>query len=96
MSSGNQFKKLYNFDESFFEDIDNEEKAYILGFISADGSISKNELSIRLQIKDIDILYKIKNIMKSEHPVYEYDAKITKYDYNKILCLKCLEKELNK
>ena len=81
MSSGNQFKKLYNFDESFFNEIDSEDKAYILGFISADGSISRNQLRIRLQIKDIDILYKIKEKMKSSHPIIEYNAKIKEKCY---------------
>ena len=28
--------------------------------------------------------------------VNDYDAKITKYDYGKILCLECLKKEITK
>lgn len=51
-----------NIDEDYFENIDTEQKAYILGFIFADGYIESNERTITLNIskKDIDVLYKIK------------------------------------
>lgn len=46
-------------DESFFDYIDNEEKAYWLGFVYADGYITTgNNLGITLSNKDIDHLYK--------------------------------------
>lgn len=53
----------------FFEKIDTEEKAYILGFVYADGCISKNTFSIKLSIKDEDFLINIKNTLKSEHKI---------------------------
>jgi hypothetical protein len=34
------YNKKYNFNENYFEKIDTEEKAYWLGFITADGSIN--------------------------------------------------------
>lgn len=55
-----------NFDEYFFHNIDNEYKAYWLGFIYADGCILQNKkwrqnrLQIGLSIADIDHLYKFK------------------------------------
>ena len=53
-------------DFTFFDIIDSEEKAYILGFFAADGHISKYEFKIALASKDIDILEKIKTSMKSD------------------------------
>jgi hypothetical protein len=47
------------FNEWFFEKINSSEKAYWLGFISADGSIDKKRLTLRIGLssKDKDILY---------------------------------------
>lgn len=54
--------RLPRIDEHFFDAIDTEEKAYILGFICADGCIDTNNrnITIAISIKDIDILEKIK------------------------------------
>lgn len=60
-------KRISNFDTSYFKVIDNEYKAYILGFIFADGYIETNgrTLTFNINKKDIDILNKIKKCMKS-------------------------------
>ena len=60
-------KRLYSVDDDFFETINTIEKAYILGFIIADGhnNISKNLLSIQLHPQDTDILEKINTAMGS-------------------------------
>ena len=61
--------RKHDFDQKFFEKIDTEEKAYILGFIYADGCNSLHPttgcLSIAQMEKDVDILEKIKLAMKS-------------------------------
>lgn len=86
--------KTYQIDDSYFENIDNQHKAYILGFIYADGSISKsNTLSFGLHKKDVEILEFIKKELKSEHPI-----KINKnYAHFRITCKKLGEdlKKLN-
>ena len=43
-------EKIANVDESFFDVIDTEEKAYILGFIFADGYIDAEEKNLCLNI----------------------------------------------
>ena len=48
------------FDYCFFDNIDSEEKAYILGFLYADGHVSDKEIKISIKDIDIDILEKIK------------------------------------
>ena len=60
----------YTVDVRFFDSIDTEEKAYIIGFILADGHISKQgSLIITLHKRDIDILEKIRVAMKSDYPI---------------------------
>lgn len=49
--------------ESFFSKIDTESKAYILGFIWADGHVRHKEINIQLSAKDCDILEKIRDII---------------------------------
>jgi len=55
-------------DESYFETIDTEEKAYFLGFLAADGSnfTPKNKISITLNSKDKEILKKFKIALKAD------------------------------
>lgn len=52
--------RKYSLNENYFKVINSENKAYVLGFIYADGSVYKNYLSIRLASKDIEILEIIK------------------------------------
>lgn len=52
--------RKYNLDESFFTKIDNEEKAYWLGFLSGDGTIVGHRVKLRLAIKDSAHLKKFK------------------------------------
>lgn len=60
----------YHVDSEFFDTINTEEKAYVLGFILADGHISKrNALMFGLKSDDIDVLYKIRAAMKSTHNI---------------------------
>lgn len=82
---GTHIKKLdlttnrnkHKFNENFFEVIDTEEKAYWLGFILADGSIDdiRNRISIGLAHEDEQHLYKFKQSLQAENPIYFYYAK---------------------
>jgi len=57
--------------ETYFDNIDSEEKAYWLGFIVADGNLSRNEtvMQINLSGKDISHLEKLGSILRQ--PVKE-------------------------
>ena len=61
-------------DQYYFANIDNEEKAYMLGFICADGYIDTCEKSLCFGInkKDVEILYRFKDMLNS-------NAKLTKH-----------------
>lgn len=68
--------KKYRYYDDIFETIDNEEKAYWLGFLYADGYVrerrSSSELRLKLSIKDIDHLLKFKLfISPDEIPVVD-------------------------
>lgn len=67
--TGKITKKKHHVDDSFFKVIDTEEKAYILGFLCADGHITHTEIQIEVAEKDVDILYKIRKALKSDHPI---------------------------
>lgn len=55
-------------DETVFDDINTEEKAYWLGFLYADGNISSvgNRLEMNLSSKDLDHMLKFKRFLKLE------------------------------
>jgi len=64
----------YNVDESFFDVIDSEQKAYILGLLFADGcnDIKKKggaTVSLSLNEKDEDIILQIKDILSFAGPI---------------------------
>lgn len=62
--------RKYTYDENFFEKIDTDSKAWILGWIASDGSISKsNKLDITIDKIDIDVLNTIKNILDTNIPI---------------------------
>lgn len=67
-------KHKYHINEQFFETIDTEEKAYILGLFASDGNISKSTTNIKLELKytDVDILEKIKKAMNYNFNLIHY------------------------
>lgn len=69
--TGKTGKRIYSVNEDFFKCINSEEKAYILGFICADGHIDRDRLVITVSIKDVDILEKIRGALYSNHPIKE-------------------------
>lgn len=58
--------RKFNVDDGYFDNIDNQNKAYILGLLYADGCNYENNgiIKIDLQTDDEDILIKIKNEIK--------------------------------
>jgi hypothetical protein len=66
-----RYKNSLPIDETFFQTIDSEEKAYFLGLLSADGFVDRNGrvFKINLQARDEHILRDMKEAMKSGHPI---------------------------
>lgn len=82
-------------DQTFFDLIDTEAKAYWLGFITADGAIqiSRNvsTLVIGLSTEDSQHLYKFKAALQSEHPVKFGKSKDHDITYIQIACKRLVE-----
>lgn len=59
------------FDNTVFDVIDTEEKAYWLGFLYADGNVSStiNNVELSLSINDINHLEKYRQFLKNQPPV---------------------------
>lgn len=83
--------RVLHFNENFFENIDNEEKAYWLGFIFADGSVNEKSysLEIELSIIDKDHLVKFAKSLK-------YEGKIRNSRKNKACRMRVHSKHLTK
>lgn len=68
-------QRKYSLNESYFERIDSKEKAYILGFIAADGCVSKKRgnsgrtLSINIKPEDYNVLDFIKKELGSDKEI---------------------------
>lgn len=71
----------YSLNENYFENIDSNNKAYVLGFIYADGSVSNRYLSIGLSAKDVEILYFIKNELNYGGEIYNHHKKMNDKEY---------------
>ena len=75
-------KRFYTLDESCFEVIDSEEKAYFLGLLFADGCNRSNYMiSITLQKQDKIIFEKFNYLLKTNRPIGEYTNKINNNTY---------------
>lgn len=88
----------YKIDDSIFDIIDNDFKAYILGFLYADGVTLKNvkQIRLKLQEKDVEILNKIKEKLNYDRPLI-FGKKVKKShqnSYTLIICSKRIYRAL--
>lgn len=74
----NQDGAKYVYNTEFFEKIDSEDKAYWLGFLYADGSISSKGIDVALGLKSSDIghLKKLRDTISPDKPISEKDVKL--------------------
>lgn len=67
----------YFFDDDYMSVIDTPEKAYLLGWIASDGSISKSSICISIRDYDIDILKSLRNFIDSNLPITEHGNNVS-------------------
>ena len=60
-------KRIYTLDENYFEKIDSYEKAYILGLITADGSVSND--GVHISLMDLDAIEYLKKCLNFSGPI---------------------------
>lgn len=77
LAMGEGWRK-HTLDETYFDKIDTREKAYVLGFIYADGCVYFNAkrpgqgaFMLNLQRRDIEMFRFIQGAIKSSHPLYD-------------------------
>ncbi len=73
-------KRIYELDQTVFDVIDNEEKAYWLGFLYADGYNHETRGTIVLTLcnQDIDTLEKFRDFLKTNKPIGRNDNNSSK------------------
>lgn len=62
---------IYEKDRTTLDVIDTQDKAYVLGLLIADGSIS-NKGSIKIEVKDKELCEYVKQVFKSKAPVKKH------------------------
>lgn len=75
--SANEYNRKYDLNESYFDVIDDQNKAYIIGLLIADGNCHKDTV-VRLQLQESDksVLDKIRGLIGSSRPLRFIDKKI--------------------
>ena len=79
-------QRKYNANYDFFETIDNEMKAYWLGFVFADGNVYRSTLTIKLSNKDKSHLKKFKENIDYDGPIKDLESKSEIRLTNKKMC----------
>lgn len=75
--SNKENSRRYHVNHDYFEDINNEEKAYWLGFIYADGYVTTDKpmVGISISLDDEAHLYKFRDCLSSNYPINVYEIK---------------------
>lgn len=79
--------RKYKVNENYFEDINSHEKAYILGFIYADGYNGEDTLELAQNMEREDVLIHIKKALETDQEIkYYIPNKGTLNIYSKKIC----------
>ncbi len=70
--------QIYNYNETYFDVIDTEEKAYWLGFLYADGWISADSTVVSLSLKSADLhhIEKFRDIISPNSKIAQKNVKL--------------------
>lgn len=85
--------RKYTLNENYFEKIDNQEKAYFLGFMYADGNVTEAQAhcNLTLQKKDKKILERFKTLLNYTGPLHQINRNKA---WRLIICSSKIKKDL--
>lgn len=63
--------RTHTCDDSYFDRIDTQEKAYWLGFVAADGGVVRNAVRVKLAARDKEHLYRLRAALGATNPVLD-------------------------
>ncbi|MBU4274699.1 hypothetical protein KKE19_02695 [Patescibacteria group bacterium] len=64
--------RAYRINENFFEKINSEGRAYLLGLIFSDGNISSKKYYTNISSKDQELIEMCKKLLDTNRPIYHY------------------------
>lgn len=102
IKGSNVLNRKYNFNEKYFDTIDTKEKAYLLGFICADGWIGKNRcgtpnlLGLCLKEEDRDTVKFLKEQLEAEQPIVDKISHLNTKQVEINICSTYLGKSLGR
>lgn len=88
------YKTRYNLNESYFDEINTPEKAYIIGMLAADGNVHKNTITLSLQEKDKHILEEINKLVGSNRPLHFIKMDVGKNKWALVITNKYMAQQL--
>lgn len=62
--------RRYTLDKTFFDEIDTENKAYVLGLLVADGYNNQKDGSVKLTLTDLDLMNTVAAVMGTNNPLW--------------------------
>lgn len=68
-------KRKYQVNQEYFKNLDSSEKAYVLGFLHADGNVCENYVKFGQVIINKDIVEKVNIALNSNYPIRELQPK---------------------
>ena len=92
-----QLRRIYPLDETYFNNIDSEDKAYFLGLLYADGCNHSKRGSIVLALaeEDVEILNQLRKFLKTEKPLSYRDNQKKHPTWKNIWVLQVSSKKLS-
>lgn len=87
--SNSEAHKVRTIDENFFDNIDSHRKAYYLGFLCADGSVSgsNNRVQVSIQERDRNIIDALKEDLKTDYKIVKMSYSQKNQNWQDQCCL---------
>jgi hypothetical protein len=94
--SQSELQRKYDIDETFFDVIDTEEKAYFLGILYADGThiTERNAVTLSLNEDDKNLLQRLNNLLQPLKPLQYVNIKNGKNQYRLTIQNKKISKRM--